>query len=195
MRMLRFLTKITIYFLFFWLFFIPSSTTEKVLPDPLLISLNVDSNFTTEEYIGISNAALRWELASGQMVKFAVKSQKISENFDPLGNLINERTFKKELFVWKTDSQDVRLNLIEWALNIQIVGYYADSFILLVPDRLQPEEFESVVMHELGHLLQLAHTPTIMTPTAQGPSCISALDLQQFCEKHQCYREIRPECN
>jgi predicted Zn-dependent protease len=78
------------------------------------------------------------------------------------------------------------------------IGYYDDRdivpAILIVSDRLDDkDEYRAVVMHELGHALDLQHMNgadgigALMSPSmSTGSFHITDKDVAQYCKIHHC---------
>lgn len=162
--------------------------------------LMVDNTFTIEEYHIIEAAAKRWELASKGVVSFSMERVNKPIDFDPSTKLwlLSVKGFvpqTTDVFVWNAKNTDPELTELEQTIGFSILGFSPGPFLALTTDRMSPEEMSTVTMHELGHVIGLKHTRSIMTSDSNS-DCISEIDMYQFCNVYGCKlgTDTNPEC-
>jgi len=148
------------------------------------IILYVDRNFDEESQDKIISAALQWTFATHHIIEFNVVILPTQEKIK-----INQGIFIVKVssdfpeIIWKDNlSKNITLGLY--------FGNTPIKTILLVDDRLTDNLFLPVILHELGHALELQHTQetgTLMYPIVDEASyIITQRDLNQFCQIHHC---------
>lgn len=161
--------------------------------------VSIDSSFTEDEKTLIVGAAHRWELATDRAVYFDISEMEERENFNPfldyLESIKHENAGNRSTFIWKGRSEDPRLILLEMMLGFQVLGFCPGPFIVIVPDRMSDSKLQKITIHELGHLMGLKHTSTIMGSDHEFSSaCITPIDMRQFCNVYGCESATKPEC-
>lgn len=165
-------------------------------------NVEIDSSFSQKETSIIKRAGHRWELVTKNIIHFTFVNKKINNNFNPSLSLL-EFTFKnskvdenENVFLWNASSSDPRFMELESLIKIRIVGLMSGSYILLVPDRMDTlKDLEKTAVHEFGHLIGLAHTPSIMNAIDEDTFCITSIDMIQFCKIYGCeMNSISSEC-
>jgi hypothetical protein len=76
-------------------------------------------------------------------------------------------------------------------------GLYEDGNIALVSEKVSEsnDKFNHVFKHELGHMYGLEHTMFgLMGKHGDSVPCIDKSALDQFCELHECGKNVEPEC-
>lgn len=142
---------------------------KSTLPVRLLIHPNFPS-----EYINILKAAgTRWEDAAGKtLFQYDVAASNTSEI--PQKDSSNVVYYLSD---WDASQKEVQaLTSIYWSRNViletdlkvdaKFFNYYADT-----PSSAGDVHFESLLVHELGHVLGLKHkniSPTVMWPSLRG---------------------------
>ena len=168
----------------------------KRVPSGTPIEIKVDKEFNSEQKEQIAKALKAWENASSGSIRF-----KPIWDQDKPGIFYQRREppAKQGIFIWHlpwTDSghltQKLRLELMMY------VGYYIPSkendsahILILYPDS---EDFYSIILHELGHLLRLKHSfskNAVMYRSA-GSDCVTNNDAKSLCDVWEC--QPNPEC-
>jgi len=160
---------------------------KKPNKTPPLIKINVgiDDRFTVKEKSNIIEALIRWQDGTNGLVLFHIGNMSIDK-------LIMH---DDDCYTWyainivKTHSHDEEIKKEERILGHRVNGLaiYLDvtTFAFIVVDRLQiQEDFIGLVMHEVGHLLGLAHRPagTIMCKYAPRPAEVTYWDFSQLMD-------------
>lgn len=165
------------------------------------IHLRVDTSFTQPQRIAIAEGASRWERSTKGAIQFDVTMYQKPDNFDPVLEFLdnpgisNQNIYETDhtVFIWNADFG--KLLVLETLLGFSVNGFTPGNYIALVPNRMTIPELTVAVVHELGHLLGLQHTKTIMDVDATS-NCITAADMLQFCQVYNCDLETdtHPEC-
>lgn len=158
-------------------------------------TLLIDASFTEQEKNIIIRAGHRWEKVTNNFISFIFKEQKDRTKYQPIldfqdystdNNFINLNEKTRIINIWRTYPEDVQLQHIEKITGVSLMGFAPGKSILLVPARTDSiEEFESVAAHEIGHVIGLKHTKSLMNAIDSG-NCITSIDVQQFCQIYNC---------
>lgn len=162
-----------------------------------LIRLSLDKNFTKNEVSLILGAAWRWKLAANGLIDFDITLEEDMSDFSPWEELDIQRD---RVRIWKTYNSDLRLREFEDQTGLEVLGFTGKSYIFLVFDRFESEDdFQNIMIHEIGHLLAISHTKSIMIAGNQRTDgekqCISDVDLYLLCKKINCnISDLNSEC-
>lgn len=155
----------------------------------------IDPNFSSEQFQIIVQSFGEWEKETNQTVKFHQV-----DHAPILG-----RPF---IAVWKSTHTEIYkqksvINDHSPGMTIGLTMYhgYYDAAVLLDYDMGQ-SIFHGVVLHEIGHCLDLDHVEdakydgqTIMRPiTSQFSSYLTCLDMTNFCKLWKCSPNEMPLC-
>jgi hypothetical protein len=157
---------------------------SRVLPVHKTLYLSREIN--DEEMFCIIDASLEWsEVTNGQVI-FDVKR-------------LPQKNFDKEnaIVIFNVDPDFPDIILMDGTRGPVTLGYYDHSYglsyIALVDNRLDDNNYEEVVLHELGHSIGLEHSGgadgigTLMYPNVdEGSYHVTDKDLKQLCELYHC---------
>jgi predicted Zn-dependent protease len=162
------------------------SNKEMFIPPTSFHStLYLDYKFNEQEIKAITEAAKDWETATHNKVKFKIVTLPTDKTVD----------LRKGIMVLKVDTLDPEIIYLDIAAGKPTILGLCKSigmvpYIKLVSPRLNSNNYQNVVKHELGHLIGLGHTDnpnTLMFPTIDfGSSEITETDLYHFCKKYDC---------
>lgn len=183
----------TFFFISLFFLFWPKNQTSK-----RTFYLRIDTSFTENQYKSIENATTRWETATQNRIKFNLIHFKVNNKFNPIlefvENFHTQDTLDTDRTVLIWNGNGTKLDDLETSLKFKIKGFTPGSYIALVSSRMTDTELEVVTIHELGHLIGLQHTKTIMNPDVTS-SCITNTDMLQYCKVYQCdLKDTVPEC-
>lgn len=167
-----------------------------------MFHLRIDNSFTEDERLSIEESAHRWERVTKKAVRFDFSNYEIRKNFNPqlefLDNpgITNSDILETErtIFVWN-GKEGTQLQQFESSLGFKVVGMAPGNYMMLVPSRLTTQELQQTATHEIGHIIGLQHSQSIMN--AESPSdCITSTDTLQYCKLYQCSTlfDVIPEC-
>lgn len=162
------------------------------------ITIDLDSTFSSQEEMIIIKSAHRWESITNNRIHFIFDKKDIPENFSPISNFLSSDynkniTNDKKVFLWKATSDSLLLKNLEIFLNMKLAGFTPGKYMMIVPDRLVSEkELTQVILHELGHLIGLHHTTSIMSTDEYEGFCITKIDMVQFCDLYRCNEKEIP---
>lgn len=154
---------------------------------PIHKILYLDRNFSENEIEIITEAALEWHYESGNLVTFNVMKM-------PARNINTDDAIF--ITIVNQDFPEI-IGLDNAAPDACHLGYYDQihgmSYIALVPFRIESKIYKMVIMHELGHALDLKHNEgiegvgTLMYPNVElGVDYVTDTDLQHLCELYGC---------
>lgn len=167
--------------------------------------LNIDSTFTEEQKEIIVKAAHRWERATNNSVVFEISTANTKTSFNPFFEFLESYSIQgtkgtsteSSTFIWNARSYDPQLMALEKVLGFEVLGFCPGNYMLIVSDRVADLKMEKVAIHELGHLIGLKHTSSVMGTDHESDSvCITEIDTQQYCRIYGCNRnsDVTPEC-
>ena len=160
---------------------------KKTYPTYVHKTLFLDRNFSEKEVLFITQGAMAWSEATNHIVDFDIVT---------LPNTDIPVT-KNDIVFIKVNPDYPNIIVLDSINKKTTLGLYDDEAIIhtieLVSDRIDDEEYPSVVMHELGHALGLKHNEgldgigTLMYPTiGLGANYITEDDLKNFCKLYHC---------
>ncbi len=168
---------------------VPFSTQDEAGAAPAKeFTLYVDPKFTASQRSMIQNACNVWTEATRHKVAFSVYwdvqrpgPYQFFEGFDT-PNLI---------YVWfldKSDPIDVTPKMrAEWATYSGLMSPNTTSLIMY--QSIMPYYFNKVIIHEVGHLIGLEHTPegvwSLMEPHAEA-HCLTQYEYDAACILYNC---------
>lgn len=153
----------------------------------------VDPNFSNAQSQSIKEAFLEWETNTNETVKFHQVS-----NAPILGRPL--------ISVWKSNHDLIYKEKSKKDLTpgttVGITIFHGYDAALLLDDDMGHEIFHRVILHEIGHALNLDHVKdekydgqTVMRPlTSQCAPNLTCLDLKLFCHEWRCDAQLMPLC-
>lgn len=161
------------------------------------IIIQIDQTFSATERLAIHMAMHTWEKASQDKIVF------YPEWDVPKPGYFRTMTPLKEnqgIFFWNLSKEKKHLTPRQFdaasrQLGVTHYGPGENSAHVVVFHGLSREQFYSVALHELGHLLNLKHIDAkyaVMSRTASS-HCLTTLDAMQLCELYNC--QPQPECD
>jgi hypothetical protein len=159
----------------------------KEYPTTITKTLILDPYFSEDEVFYITMAAWEWQRATHNIARFNIVQMPTKEKFT-----------QDSILVIKVSPQFPEIIAMELNSNkYRILGYYSEtlliSYIGLVSDRLDNDNYQATVAHELGHALGLEHNTgleginTLMFPTQDLSSdYVTRKDVSQFCKLYKC---------
>ena len=159
---------------------------EKVYPNHVHKTLFIDRNFDEDEVAYITAAAVEWTESTNHVAEFDVV---VLPSNQPIG--------KNDIVVIKVNPDYPDIIVLDSMNKHSTLGLYNDrGFIItieIVSDRITNDDYEGVILHELGHALGLKHNEgfdgigTLMYPTVNlGANYITEDDLKNFCKLYHC---------
>lgn len=157
---------------------------------PVHKTLYLERGVSDEEMFHIIRATMEWHEVTNGQVTFDIKRLP-TQNIKPAEAII--------VFNVSPDYPDIIL--LDAVKHNRTLGYFNNDrgleYIALVDQRITDSDFDSVVMHELGHSLGLDHPDSedhpergigsLMHSTIdEGSNHITSLDLKQFCQLYHC---------
>lgn len=160
--------------------------------NPIYVNLYIDSAFEEYEREAITTAALTWNNTTKNIVNYTIIQLPTTDKVDLTG-----------LIIYKIGPDNPNIIMLDQSNDTIYLGYYERidgvKTIALVGERIDIKEYKSVVLHELGHSLGLAHVDelgTLMYPYMNimingqmipvNSNKITQIDLVQFCELYKC---------
>lgn len=192
MKILRFslifsqLTSIAVIIVIY-LFAVPVFQPVKVYPNHIQKTLFLDRYLRADEVDFITKSALEWSEATNHVVDFNVVTLP-HENITITDN---------DIIVMSISPDHPDIIALDVENNFITLGYYNPNTpipsIYLVSDRISDEDYIAVVLHELGHSLDLEHNEgldgigTLMFPDISfAANHITVDDLRHFCKLYHC---------
>ena len=165
---------------------------HKVRPDaelPVHVTLYMDQEIA-KDASHVAEAALEWSNATNGEVVFDVAALP-EEHIDPTKSIILSHVTPEFPYIIVLDSLNQNSTLAYCDRNAML------PYIALVTERIDEDEFASVMMHELGHYMGLEHPDSKEHPElgmgtlmysnlTHGSNHITQEDLEQFCRLHHC---------
>lgn len=182
------LTQILILIPLAFLFSYASSIYVKTYPNYVHKTLYVERNFNEEEVAIITKAAISWTESTHHIAEIDVVTLPTKEKIDLVNGII----------MLKENADYPEIIILDGFNGDSTVGYCnrraSIPYIAIVSDRIEdPDEYQAVVMHEVGHALGLEHQTgiegmdTLMYPSVNiGSYTITKKDLKQFCSLYHC---------
>lgn len=166
---------------------------EKI--NHLFTTIYIDRNFNDFERGAITSAAKKWSKTTNNIVEYDVIQLPTDKQI----------LFDNSLFFIKISEDSPEIIFGDYASKTNILGYFNPegyATIALVSGRILQSNYESIVLHELGHSLGLNHLEgfenidTLMFPYStiiignytmpSGANHITKKDLDQFCLLYNC---------
>lgn len=163
-------------------------TPESELP--VHVTLYLENSVFENEVDHVSAASLEWYNATNGQVIFDLEKLP-AKDIDPHKSivLVNITPQYPQIIVLDSYNKNTTLAYCDRNATLPYIG--------IVYDRINEDEFTSVLMHELGHYMGLEHPDTKEHPEngigtlmysnlTNGSSHITQEDLVQFCKLHHC---------
>ena len=138
---------------------IPSETNPK-----LTIPIYIDKTFSSQDKLSIDNAINQWNYVLNGQMSLRVASY----DFDMEPNILLEAQYKRAFLILKVDSDNYAIpDDIYYKRCAKIKGCthtlawcdrVGGSVMKLIRDRMDPEDVQPVLLHEIAHLLSVSHT-------------------------------------
>lgn len=199
LKTINFLTLSTVLAVLISLFNISSEMYPDIeieYPSRTHITLYIDRAFTDREADAITECAWEWSRATNHIVEYDIVRLPSTENIK----------HKNSLFFVKTSIDDPTIILMDEASGSEILGHFQRTglpHISLVMNRINEDNYKSVILHEIGHSLGIKHLEgtqninTLMYPyqaiilddgaiMPAGSDHITRKDLEAFCALYHC---------
>lgn len=160
------------------------------------LTIKIDKHFDLAQQIQIQKAFDTWTKMSDYKLIFNLEFNK------PRPALYKEwsaPTKSAGLFFWnleKTQTQMTPDQIEQWKTywGLMVYGDGEDSGNIIVFQNTTEDNFYSVALHEIGHLIGIGHihTTSVMHPSAIV-NCITPLDAIELCKLYHCIP--KPECD
>jgi len=171
------------------------------LPNYIHTTIYIDSSFDDFEREAITEAALEWTVTTNHIIDYDIIQLPTNEEIDMDHSIIIYNATPDHPHVIALDSSNKKTTLGLYDKQTIIPS------ILLVNQRINNEDYKSVVMHELGHSLGLEHIKgtngldTLMYPSRytmyqmnaghqelikSGADHLTLKDGQQLCKLYHC---------
>lgn len=157
---------------------------------PIHVTLYLEKSVFDNEVQHVSEAVLEWYNVTDGQVVFDLETLP-AKNIDPHNSivLVNISPQYPQIIVLDTYNESSTLAYCDRNAALPYIG--------IVFDRINEDEFTSVIMHELGHYMGLEHPDTKEHPEwgmgtlmysnlTHGSNHITREDLEQFCQLHHC---------
>lgn len=158
--------------------------------NPIEIVL-VSPEFSEYEKGLIESALNEWSYSTKNLIHFIVLYNKDIFDID-----MTENNIILPIMMRPVDEDNIFVQFVDIIIDGEILGFYDKTAapvpnILIVRNRIYDDaEYKTVVMHEIGHSLGLAHLEdkyNLMYPSSKfGSDCITDLDLKSFCQVYKC---------
>ena len=157
---------------------------------PVHITLYLEKSVFENEVNHVSAASLEWYNATDGQVIFDLATLPAAD-IDPAKSIVLVNVTPQYPQIIVLDSYNHTSTLAYCDRNATL------PYIGIVYDRINEDEFNSVIMHELGHYMGLEHPDTKERPEqgmgslmysniTLGSNHITKFDLLQFCKLHHC---------
>lgn len=177
--------------IFLWIKCIEIWPATKEFPSYVHKTLYVDRHFSDDEFIMIAWAANRWSETTNHIIDYDVVRLPITDHTE-----VADRN--NSIVINKVSSDFPDVIAIDYYNGHSTLGYYTAQYslpmIAMVNERIiMDEDFEQIIMHELGHSVGLDHMEgadgigTLMYPSIDAASdFITQSDLISFCKLYKC---------
>lgn len=182
----------------------------------LTSEIYIDSKFSSIERQLIVEGLREWERATDHMIVFNIHNVRWTSGVDyytvpqPDSDGVIECT--RDIHIVRVLSYDKvvvdiseQIKKEEHLKEFNLAGYANSTCqvknVLLVADRVQnEEEYVSLTIHEIGHMLGLKHirigkTSAMVQGLQHSAPCVTKLDIQQFCNGWGCDESKMSPCN
>lgn len=169
---------------------------DQEYPNHLHTTLYIDNNFNDFEQQAITEAALEWATTTNNIIQYDVVRLPTDDIIDARSSIVISKQTPDHPNVLALDTTNDRTTL----------GFYDKRTfirsIVLVSQRIAPEDYKTVVLHELGHSLGLEHNSgidgmdTLMYPSRNitidditiksSSDHLTLIDGIQFCKLYHC---------
>lgn len=121
--------------------------------------IHVDTAFTAEERAHIRNAATAWRLFTlGEVKLVTVEDLDMSTVTTADHRILKVNSKTSKTLVDMVDAEHPGYTVLAWALIEK--HPWAARRIYVIEDRVDPDQFHWIVVHEMGHFLGLDDLPT-----------------------------------
>ena len=139
---------------------VPPAPARGITPLPFNAAfIHVDTTFTAEERAHIRNAATAWRLFTlGEAKLVTVDDLDMASVTEDSHRILKVNSKTSKSLVDMVDAEHPGYTVLAWA---SIAKHpWTPRRIYVIEDRVDPDQFHWIVVHEMGHFLGLDDLPT-----------------------------------